>query len=128
MRTNSKSLEVGMAVNKLLEGIIDCYPIIADKGANYPYLVYRRTGLGEELTKDRRCDGYTEYATVELILVAVKYRESIELAQKIKDKLEQSRGEIDDIKIRNIVMINSSENWANDAYLQSLTMRIEIEK
>ena len=125
---SNRSLEVGIVIDNLINPICKVYPIIADKGSKFPFLVYRRTGLNEGNTKDLKVAGYIETATMELIIVATKYRESIELTKQIKTKLERTRGLIEGIKIHDIQVINSSENFANDAYLQTLICRIEIEK
>ena len=121
-------MEVGVVIAKQLEEVCITYPIIADKGAEYPFAVYRRTALGENLTKDLRTDGYIEYATVELVIASTKYSDSIRLAQEAKTKLEATKGNIDGVKINDIRMISATENWGNDAYMQIMTYRIEIEK
>ena len=125
---NSKSLEIGIAIDTLLNPICEVYPIIADKGATYPFIVYRRTALGEVNTKDLKVSGYIETATVELVIASTKYKDSIDLTEQVKETLERTRGNIQGIKIQNIEVINATETWANDAYLQVLTCRIDIEK
>ena len=126
---STKSLYVGLAINSLIEGIIPTYPIIADKGATYPFCVYRRTSFNENLTKDLKVSGYIETVGLELVIACTKYKESVELAQQIKDKLESTRNEIiEGVQVRTIEILNCQENWANDAYFQIMTLRIEIEK
>lgn len=125
---NNKSLEVGYAINKLLSPICEVYPIIADKGAKFPFIVYRRTALGEQNTKDLKTNGYIETATVEIVIASTKYIDSINLTQKAKDILERTRGTVEGVKIHRIKVINAVESWANDTYLQTLMTQIEIEK
>lgn len=125
---NNKSLEVGYAINSLLSPICEVYPIVADKGAKFPFMVYRRTALGEQNTKDLKVLGYLETATVEIVIASTKYIDSIQLAQRAKDILERTRGTVEGIKIHNIKVINAIESWANDTYLQTLMTQIEIEK
>lgn len=125
---SANSLFVGLAINEIIKDIIPTFPIIADKTANYPFCVYRRTSLNEDLTKDLKCKGYIEYVGLELVIASTKYKESVEKTQKIKDRLEQVQGNIANVKIRNIEVLNCTENWANDAYFQLMTVRIEIEK
>lgn len=127
-KINNKSLEVGIAIDSLLNPICDVFPIIADKGAKSPFIVYRRTALGAQNTKDLQVSGYLETATVDIVIASTKYRQSIELTQKVKDILEKTRGNIEGVKIHDIQVVNSSETWANDAYLQLLNCRFEIEK
>jgi|AATC01.1.fsa_nt_gi hypothetical protein len=46
-------LEIGKAIYKVLEGTTEVYPLVADKETNYPFIVYRRSGLTHANTKDR---------------------------------------------------------------------------
>lgn len=46
-------LGIGKAIFTILDGIEKVYPIVADNGANYPFIVYRRAGLQHSNTKDR---------------------------------------------------------------------------
>lgn len=48
-------LEVGRAIYTALDGIKNVYPLVADKGTTFPFIVYRRTGLQHSTTKDRYC-------------------------------------------------------------------------
>ena len=38
------SLQVGRAIYTLLKGF-NAYPLVADEGATYPFIIYKRTGL-----------------------------------------------------------------------------------
>ena len=46
-------LEIGKAIKTVLDGTTKVYPLIADMGASYPFIVYRRSGLSHANTKDR---------------------------------------------------------------------------
>ncbi len=46
-------LEIGKAIYKVLEGTTKVYPLVADMGASYPFISYRRCGLSHANTKDR---------------------------------------------------------------------------
>ena len=48
-------LQVGKAIKELLakENITNVYPLIADEGTTFPFVIYKRTSLVPSNTKDR---------------------------------------------------------------------------
>lgn len=72
-------LQLGKAIKTILSGIDKVYPLVADKGTTFPFIVYRRTGLSPSSTKDRY--SYREMGTVEVLIAANSYDESITLAE-----------------------------------------------
>lgn len=125
MKLLTDNLEFGTFLNEKLDNIIPVYPIIADKGASYPFCVYRRTGFLPKNTKD--IYNYEEIMNIEVIIASTSYKESIKLAQKVKDTLEGYRGEWRTTTINSIEMNNSNEDWSNDAYIQKLYFTISLD-
>ena len=37
-------LQIGKAIKTILSGIDKVYPLVADEGTTYPFVVYRRSG------------------------------------------------------------------------------------
>jgi hypothetical protein len=72
-------LGIGKAVKTILDGIDRVYPLVADEGTTYPFVVYRRSGLTPANTKDRY--SYKEVAAVEIIVASNSYTDSINLAE-----------------------------------------------
>lgn len=124
-RLHTDSLKIGTYLNDRLQQFLPCYPIIAEKGANYPFCVYKRTALSGNTSKD----GYTfeEAISIEIIVCATTYSESIRLAHEIKTQLEQQRGKFEGINITGITLINANEDWSSDAYIQRLYFTIDID-
>lgn len=120
------SLSLGKAITTILTGIADgkTFPIVANPDTTYPFVVYKRTGLIPANTKDMY--NYRELATVEIIVAANTYANSLEIAEQIKTKLEHIRGNFNGIEIGNAYLISSSEDYLDDAYLQRMTFQIEI--
>lgn len=130
-KLRTSSLKIGRVIHEQLKDIIRIFPIIADKGVEGNFAVYRRTALNESDTKDLY--NYEEVAYMDIIVVSSTYDNSIELAQAIKIRLEAVNGDFETaneeaITIENIEMTNASEDWQNDAYIQRLTFKINIEK
>lgn len=117
-------LEIGKAIFTILKGIKNVYPLVADQGTEYPFVVYRRVNLSHANTKDRF--NYQELATVEVIVATNNYTESIELAKQVMYRLEHTRGLYNEISINEIKMIGAEEEYIEDAFIQKLTFEIEI--
>ena len=120
------SLQIGKSVYQILNDIQPkkVFPLIADQGVEYPFIIYRRSALSPASTKDRY--NYQELATVEVIVADSTYAGSIELAEKVKLKMEKTRGEIAGIKIGEVQLVSSNESFLEDAFLQNLTFYITI--
>lgn len=130
------SLEIGKVIatylteNKELNAIINnkVFPIVADQGTTYPFVVYKRSSLQTASSKDRY--NYSEVAYVEMVVASKSYRQSVEIATKIRDVLDKKRGVLDDININEIRLENAYEDYMSDTdvFVQYLTFRIEIIK
>ena len=129
-KLRTSSLKIGRVVNQILSNILPTYPIVAEKGTQYPFAVYKRTGLQTANTKD--IFNIAEYATVEVIVAATTYNEALKYAQDVKIRLENQRGfsesaKEEDIKITDVFLTNASEDFVNDAYIQYMTFVFHIE-
>lgn len=128
-KIRSSSLLIGKVIADELKSNIDVYPIIAPLDTKYPFAVYRRTSLEVENTKD--IYNIKELATLDLIIVSQSYAESLKIASDLKMFLEHLHGKYktnmqEEINISDITVIDASEEYNNDAYLQKMTLRIEI--
>ena len=125
------SLQVGKAIYNILSNdakIIDSvehkiYPLIADTGTTFPFIVYRRTGIEPSDSKDRFI--YSENTYVEVVIASDKYNESIEIADLVKDALQGKKGNYSGINIHDIRMTNADEDYIEDTFIQSLTFNIK---
>ena len=125
------SLQVGKAIYNILSNdakIIDSvehkiYPLIADTGTTFPFIVYRRTGIEPSDSKDRFI--YSENTYVEVFIASDKYNESIEIADLVKDALQGKKGNYSGINIHDIRMTNADEDYIEDTFIQNLTFNIK---
>lgn len=125
MRYKSNNLEIGNMIYEMVNPIIPTYPIVAEKGATYPFALYRRTSFQPYYTKDR--NDFQDTILIELTVCATTYKDSITLAQKVKDKLELARGGWGKTTIVNIELMDASETWNEDAYIQRLIFEIKVD-
>lgn len=131
MKLRTSSLKIGRVIYNSLKDIIRIFPVIADKGIEGNFAVYRRTQLVPSDTKDMY--NYEEVAYMDIIVVASTYDTSVDLAQAVKIRLEGISGNFETsteeaIMVDSIEMTNASEDWQNDAYIQRMTFRVKIEK
>lgn len=121
------SLNIGKAIYTILQTSIDIdkkiYPLIADEGATFPFIIYKRTGLTPESTKDNT----NENVSVEINIASSNYSESIDLAIKVRKALEHKKGTYSDIAIEDIVIDDATEDYIEDTFIQTLTFKIELQ-
>lgn len=119
-------LQVGKAIKELLakKNITNVYPLIADEGTTFPFVIYKRTSLVPSNTKDRY--NYSHTATVEITIAASNYIDSINLAETIQTLVEHIRGVYNDIQINDTYLVDSSEEYLEDSFTQKLIFNIEI--
>lgn len=117
-------LQIGKAIKAILSGIDKVYPLVADEGTTYPFVVYRRSGLTPASTKDRY--SFRESASVEIIIASNTYPDSINLADQVKEKMEGTRGTYSGLNIGEITLTNADEDFLEDTFIQKLTFNIEI--
>lgn len=121
------SLNIGKAIYTILQTSIDIdkkiYPLIADEGTTFPFIIYKRTGLTPESTKDNT----NENVSVEINIASSNYSESIDLAIKVRKALEHKKGTYSDIAIEDIVIDDATEDYMEDTFIQTLTFKIELQ-
>ncbi len=121
------SLNIGKAIYTILQTSIDIdkkiYPLIADEGTTFPFIIYKRTGLTPESTKDNT----NENVSVEINIASSNYSESIDLAIKVRKALEHKKGTYSDIAIEDIIIDDATEDYIEDTFIQTLTFKIELQ-
>ena len=124
-----QSLKVGKEIyshlkeNKSLTDIVGnkIYPIIVEKDTNYPFIVYKRSNVIPDYTKDYH---FKDYVIVDIICVSNHYVESVEIASLVRESLEDKRiGDINSIRLE-----SADEDFVDDAYIQTLTFNLTINK
>ena len=124
-----QSLKVGKEIyshlkeNKSLTDIVGnkIYPIIVEKDTNYPFIVYKRSNVIPDYTKDYH---FKDYVIVDIICVSNHYVESVEIATLVRESLEDKKyGDIVSIRLE-----SADEDFIDDAYIQTLTFNLIINK
>lgn len=99
------------------------YPLVANQGTTFPFIIYKRTGIEPVTSKDRFI--CSELTTVDVTVASDRYDESIELAELVKDALSGKNGIYSGINIIDINMISADEDYIEDTFIQTLTFNIK---
>ena len=93
------------------------YPLIAENNTEFPFVIYTRTGLNEEICKD---GVYQDDITLSIQVITDKYADGIDIAQQVRELLTLHTSTMYSH------MISASEEYANDAYIQTLVFSINM--
>lgn len=99
------------------------YPLIANQGTTYPFIIYKRTSIEPLTSKDRFI--CSEITSVDVIIASDRYDESIELAELVQDALNGKSGIYSGINIIDINLISADEDYIEDTFIQNLTFNIK---
>lgn len=94
------------------------FPLVANAGTSFPFVVYRRNGYKPYSNKDYS----DEIVYMELAVLSDKYSESVDVADKVANALEHK----ETINIDDIIIDNSTEEFDNDIYIQKITIQIVV--
>lgn len=120
--TFGKALRARLA--QTLGGNISIYPIVAEETSPYPYVAYQRDNLTLGATKDGYHQETAQY-TIN-IYSGNDYAKGIDLADKVVDTLTEWHY-LNEQRV-NITIINTTETYISDSYLQSLTFEIRVDR
>lgn len=128
MSINRTILSAGLPIRAMLLGnaelgkmVTKIYPIFV-KEAILPYIVYNRVSLMQDVTKS----GGADTANIDVDCYAASYEESIKIAEIVRSTLEFQTGEQDGVRIRRCFLVDSTEAYADDAFLQRLRFQVKI--
>jgi hypothetical protein len=116
------SLQIGKAIYSLLSSDDELtnkvhnkiFPLIANINTTFPFIVYKRDSIEPQYTKDYLTG---ETITMEIVIASNDYVESIEIADKVRSILDNYRGTVEGISIRNIRMTEADEDYLEDTYI-----------
>lgn len=116
------TLQIGGYLYSKLSNIAKTYPIVAEDGTKYPFIVYQRVGLYSNDCKDGI---YEDTATYQVVVVSDNYSKSIELAQQVRNSIEIYRDVYQKMDIHS-VLVNAEEDYNNNAFVQKMQFQIKV--
>ena len=124
------SLQIGKAIYHILRNDDNVtakvnqkiFPLIANEGTTFPFIIYKRSGLEPATTKDRYV--YKESVYVEVVIAAESCNESIYIADVVRTAFINKQGNISDVEVQSIELVNADEDYIEDTFTQTLTFKI----
>lgn len=124
------SLQIGKVIYEILSNDDDIkqrvnnkiFPLVAENNTTFPFIVYKRTGIETADSKDRFI--YKEASTIDVLIASDKYNDSIEVADLVKKALQGKKGEYSGINVQDINMIDATEDFTEDTFIQNITFKI----
>lgn len=99
------------------------YPIAAPADTTFPFVVYSRTN---SYTENQTKDGWlNDRCSFSITVVSDKYDESVEVAEFVRDALENCILSSSSLEIHNIHLTSSNELFNEDEYIQNLYFECE---
>ena len=122
------TLDIGKYIHSVLtdasSGITcKCNPLVADNDTKYPFIVYRRMNLVSSTCQD---GVFQDEVVMEIIVVSNKYSESVDIATKIRKRLERQRVIYNDLEINDGNIIMATEEFSNNAYVQRMQFEFKV--
>lgn len=124
------SLSAGAVIREILLADADVrrrtnkiFPVVTSK-AELPYILYRRAALQHNPTKARQPGADT--VTMEVFCYTAGYADGVELAEAVRKALDYAQGEKDGLIMRSCTLVDSEEDFTDDAFVQCLSFNVKI--
>lgn len=124
-------MESAISVNKhiynilkndpILVGLVGekIYPLVAEESVTYPFIIFTKENVSGNYTKDLLT---YDTATISVAVAAVNYFQTVMIAERIRALLESHK----DNYFYNILLDGVTEDYVEDAYVQTLTFSAKI--
>ena len=94
------------------------FPLIANAGTTFPFVVYRRSSYSPQSDKDV----LSESVYMEIAIICNNYEQSVSIANDVADALIQYESDtIEEIKVTNI-----SEEFISNSFVQKVNLQIDL--
>lgn len=124
------SLSAGAIIREILLADADVkqrtnkiFPVVTSK-AELPYILYRRAALQHNPTKAGQPGADT--VTMEVFCYTASYADGVELAEAVRKALDYAQGEKDGLIMRSCTLVDSEEDFTDDAFVQCLSFNVKI--
>lgn len=117
------TVRIGEAIYSILKPFKRVYPLVADEGTTFPFIVYKRSSGNSQSDKDGL---YSAIAVIDIMVAASEYEDGVELADKVIKKMENTNDTIAGFDILEIRMIDSNENFVENTFIQEMRFQVEF--
>lgn len=101
------------------------YPLSTRKQTTFPFIIYSRTVLTPNETKDRYGSG--DNVGVEVVVADSNYTSSINIAEAVRVALEHKGGDYTLFSVTDAKLVACTEDFIEETYIQQLTFSFETE-
>jgi hypothetical protein len=129
MAANKTSLSAGLLLRQLLDAdeevksrVNHIFPVFTSM-ATLPYILYRRRGLAQLPTKQTQPN---DSAEIEILCYTQSYTDGVELAEAVRNALDNRRGDVNGLTMRSCLLTDSEELYQDDAFIQFLVFTVKI--
>lgn len=127
------SLSIGAHVYKRLSDSTELAKLVSDKiyaistktETSFPFVVYKRSSLVPEYTKDRYGTGDT--VSVEVVVASDNYLNAVTIAEEVRKALENKRGQYDNFNVIDANLMSADEDFIEDTFIQHLVFSFKTE-
>jgi len=104
------------------------FPVVSEAGAVLPYICYRRSN---SVTTQVKSMSGADNQAIEVVCYAETYAASVKMAEAVRAAMEGGNICYTDsdghrLVARSISLLESEENWMDDAYMQSMVFNVRI--
>lgn len=117
------TVRIGEAIYSILKPFKKVFPLIADEGTTFPFIVYRRSSGYSQSDKDGI---YSVKTSIDIMVAAQSYESGVELADKIINVMEETKGIVCGFDIWDIRMVDSNETYVEKTFVQELKFEVEF--
>ena len=117
------TVRIGEAIYSILHKYKNVYAVIADNGTSFPFISYKRSSGFSQCDKDGI---YSAQSTIDIMVAAEEYEESVDLADKVLNTMESTSGQVKGFNISRIRMIDSNESYIENAFVQEMKFNVEF--
>ena len=118
-----KKLNDSTELIKLVDSKI--YAISTKTETSFPFVIYKRSSLVPEYTKDRYGTGDT--VSVEIVVASDNYLNSITIAEEVRKSLENKRGSYGSFDVIDAKLMSADEDFIEDTFIQRLIFSFKTE-
>lgn len=119
------TLNFGKYIYAKLKDLVEdrVYPLVADNNVTMPFIVYQRSNLTSDITKDGL---YEDNVTMTISIAAETYSQALELAKSARELLEVTSAQYESMDISDAAISLATEAFSNNAYVETLQMNFNV--
>ena len=120
------SISAGLFIPPLLKAggvTVPVFPCASKTDAKASYIVYtRKSWEGRQVKESAPADG----VVICVWIYHPDYASSIELAEQVRESIEGKQARLTGLEMRSATMIDSSDTWDADSYVQYIEFLLKI--